>query len=414
MSTDPDKSKKRIFADLVALHQSITSQEDEPAAGAADERPSGTPDEEADFDNGYELFCEHLPMGVLLAEVTRDRYRRPTSYTTVKVNMAYARMLGLARVSELEKDFYDALPGGEADWQESLMEVASKGRIAQGAAYWDATDTHVNVTLFLPRRDLLAVVIEKANVPVSTVGSVARHEAMLDSVMQASPELVCRFLPDGTLTYANRAYCEFFKKIREELVGHCFLDEVPEDSVEFVRSQLSLLTRAHPSVTYQHRFEQEAGARWVEWTDVALFNDDGALVEYQSHGRDVTVHRRESSETSSVAGYMEDLLHYRAKLHHAVETQATETTRSSAVLSEEVEELRAEIIRLQGRTITGDLEVCSSCSRVHDDEGHWMVVPMFLESHTAAHVATQVCPYCRRKAEKDLEREERKRKRKRG
>lgn len=418
MSEDPGSGKKRIFADLVALHQSITSSDQEPASEEpSGEQPRGgqaprNPAQKPEIaENGYELFCEHLPMGVLLAEVTRDRYRRPQQYMTVKVNMAYARMLGLARVSVLEKEFFDVLPGGEADWNESLQEVAGKGRVAQGMAYWDATDMHVQVTLFLPRRDLLAVVIEDVGTRLSAGNSVGRHEGELDAVMQASPDLVCRFLPDGTLTYANRAYCEYFKKIREELVGHCFLNEIPSDSVEFVRSRLGTLTRDNPMVTYQHRFEDDQGLRWVEWTDLALFDDEGVIVAYQSHGRDVTAARQEASETTRVAGYMEDLLQYRAKQHSAVETHASETTRSSEALSEEVEELRAEVIRLQGRTVTGELKVCNSCSRIHDEEGHWMVVPMFLESHTAARVGAQVCPYCRRKAERELERNDRKRKR---
>jgi PAS domain S-box-containing protein len=415
MSTDANRGKKRIFADLVALHQSITSGNVEPSSGKPAAEPPSAEElaVEAEIaDNGYELFCEHLPMGVMLAEVTRDRYRHPTGFTPVKVNMAYARMVGLARVSVLEREFFEVLPGGEADWKESLTEVAEKGRVAQGMAYWDATDMHVQVTLFLPRRDLLAVVIEDAGARPAMGASVARHTEALDDILQASPDMVCRFLPDGTLTYANRAYCEYFKKIREELVGHSFLEEIPQDSVEFVRSRLGVLTRANPVITYQHRFEDEAGSRWVEWTDVALFDDNGELVAYQSHGRDVTAQRQEASETAQVAGYMEDLLHYRTKLYSVVETQATETTRSSEVLSEEVEELRAEVIRLQGRTVTGDLDVCSSCNRIHDEEDHWMVVPLFLESHTAARVGSQVCPYCRSKAERELERQGRKRKRK--
>ncbi len=414
MSDEPTSDKKRIFADLVALHQSITSSEEaSPSEEPSVEQPAveETPPMLEIDDNGYELFCEHLPMGVLLADVTRDRYRKPQSYKTVKVNMAYARMLGLARVSVLEKEFFEVLPGGEADWKEPLLDVAGKGRVAQGMAYWDATDMHVQVTLFLPRRDLLAVIIENADTRLSVGSSVGRHEGELDAVMQASPDLVCRFLPDGTLTYANRAYCEYFKKIREELVGHCFLDEIPQDSVEFVRSRLGTLTRDNPSATYRHRFEDELGIRWVEWTDLALFNDEGELVAYQSHGRDVTTAREEASETAQVAGYMEDLLRYRAKQYTAVETQATETTRSSEALSEEVEELRAEIIRLQGKTVGGELQVCNSCSRIHDEDGHWMVVPMFLESHTAARVGSKVCPYCRSKAERDMARSERRRKR---
>jgi PAS domain S-box-containing protein len=408
MSKDPAGGKKRIFADLVALHQSISAGE-AIAPVVVDDKPSEQAVEPAPvpLDSRFELFCEHLPMGILMAEIGRDRYRHAETFTPVNVNTEYARLLGLARVTILESEFFDVLPGGRTDWHELLDEVAAKGRSTRGIAYWEAADTHIQVTLFLPRRDLLAVVIEDASMRVSATDSVSQHEQQLDSILRKTPELLCRFLPDGTLTYANRAYCEFFRKVREELVGHCFLEEVPSDQEELVRNQLGLLTRANPVVTYQHRFDDDAGARWVEWTDVALFDDNGVLVEYQSHGRDVTDPRKEASETARVAGYMDDLLRYRTRQHSVAATQASKKSVSSAELSTEVEELRAEVEHLRSRKINGELQVCTTCHRVHDDEGHWMVVPLFLESHTAARVGSEVCPYCRSKAERDLERRSR-------
>jgi PAS domain S-box-containing protein len=413
MHNEENKGKKRIFADLVALHQSIVSESPNEAVKEIDSKvskkprpqnPSASPD--AIADNRYELFCDQMPMGVLLAEISRDRYRYPESYKPIKVNMVYAELLGLARVTILEKDFYDVLPGGKADWKDALTRVASKGKSESGTAYWDATDTHVRVTLFLPRRDLLAVVIENAGDLTPVLGSVAQHESQLDSVLRLAPEMVCRFLPDGELTYANRAYCEFFKKVREELQGHCFLDEIVKDDVGFVRSQLSLLNRDQPSVTYQHRFEHEVGLRWVEWTDIALFDKNGTIFEYQSFGRDVTDVRRETHETVRVAGLMDDLLRYRAQQHGVVSSQVTESALSSDVLASEVDVLKVEVERLRAKTIIGELLVCGTCQRVHDAEGHWMLVPLFLESHTAAHVASEVCPYCRSKATRDLERKQ--------
>jgi PAS domain S-box-containing protein len=408
---ESDGEKKHIFEDLVALHQSIVSGSPAPipapARKAKDERESGEPDEEP-IDNRFELLCDFFPMGIMLAEITRDRYRRPEGYKPVNVNKEYARLLGLARVTVLEREFFDVLPGGLAEWAEALEEVVTKGRKSSGVSYWDATDTNLLVTLFLPRRDLLAVVVEDVALRAATAGSVDRHEKQLDSVLRMSPDLVCRFLPDGTLTYANRAYCEFFKKVREELVGHCFVEDIPDDEVEFVRSKLSTLTRVTPTVTYQHRLEMETGTRWVEWTDIAIFDGDGVLTEYQSHGRDVTVSRSEANETARIAGYMDDLLLYHLQAHSATASEATETKQSAEVLSGEVGSLREEVERLRGKTISGRLAVCSSCSRIHDDEGHWMVVPLYLESHTAAHVGSEVCPYCRTKAERELERKRRK------
>ncbi len=365
--------------------------------------------EDSNADNRYELFYERFPMGILLAEVGRDRYRHPETFTPVSVNMAYARLLGLARVTILESDFFDILPGGRTDWSSVLDEVAEKGRSTRGISYWDGSDIHVQVTLFLPRRDLLAVVIEDAAMRLSTTKSVSAHESQLDAVMRTTAELVCRFRPDGALTYANRAYCEFFKKVREELVVHCFLDEVTDEEEPTVRSRLSMLNRDNPSVTYQHRFNGEGGDRWVEWTDIALFDDEGEITEYQSFGRDVTNACRDAFETARVAGFMEDLLRHRTQQCSVAESQASEKHMTSEVLSSEVETLRAEIKKLRERTIVGELKVCSSCNRVNDDEGHWMVVPLYLESHTAARVDSEICPYCLRKAERELERKGRSR-----
>ncbi len=397
-------SKKRLFEDLVALHQSIVSSDEaEPAQEPESEKRPASEQDDEPADNRFELVCDFFPMGIMLAEVTRDRYRHPQSYKPVNVNKEYARLLGLARVTVLERDLFEVLPGGE-EWRDSLTEVITKGRTARGISYWEATDSRIQVTLFLPRRDLLAVVIEDVAQRADESESVGKHELLIDDVMRISTDLVCRFLPDGTLTYANRAYCEFFKKVREELVGHCFADNIPTEDVDFVRSMLSTLTRFQPKVTYQNRFDIEGVERWVEWTDIAIFDDSGALVEYQSHGRDVTETRRSIDEAERVSGYMEDLLEFFAQQQDSSSSEATQTKASAAKLSGELSDLRKEIERLRSLTITGDLKICSSCHRVHDDEGHWMVVPLFLESHTSARVGTQVCPYCRTKAERDLER----------
>ena len=415
MHNEESKGKKAIFADLVALHQSIVSESPkatakEPDPNASKQSNPKMPPADSDLvsDNRYELFCDQMTMGVLLAEVGRDRYLTPESFKPIKVNMVYGELLGLARVTILEKDLFEVLPGGRTDWQDIVVRVASKGRPESGTAYWDATDTHVRITLFLPRRDLLAVVIEDANTVSPVQGSVAQHESQLDSVVRMTPELVCRFLPDGTLTYANRTYCEFFKKVREELHGHCFLDEIVEEDVGFVRSRLSILNRDQPTVIYQHRIQSAAGIRWVEWTDVALFDETGAIVEYQSSGRDVTEARSDMHEMERVSGFMDDLLRYRAQQHGVTTSQVTESSRSSEELSTEVNQLKAEIERLCTKTITGELSVCRTCKRVHDEEGHWMAVPVYLESHTASHVSGEVCPYCRSKAARELERQQRK------
>ena len=110
-------------------------------------------------------------------------------------------------------------------------------------------------------------------------------------------ELACRWLPDTTLTYVNDAYCRYFGKSPEELVGQSFLALIPEadraglkaHTCELARS----LTPSQPAVSYEHRVDTPAGAvRWQEWTDRAIFDNAGRLVEFQSVGRDISERKR--------------------------------------------------------------------------------------------------------------------------
>ena len=52
-------------------------------------------------------------------------------------------------------------------------------------------------------------------------------EARYRAVLESQTDLVCRYLPDTTLTFVNEAYCRSFGRRREELIGRPFLDLLP-------------------------------------------------------------------------------------------------------------------------------------------------------------------------------------------
>ncbi|MEI6315561.1 MAG: PAS domain S-box protein, partial [Syntrophus sp. (in: bacteria)] len=109
------------------------------------------------------------------------------------------------------------------------------------------------------------------------------------------PALICTFLPDSTLTYVNKAYCELFQKQPEDLVGQKFLDFLPDDGTrENVRRQYISLTPENPVKTYEHKVIVSDGTNqyhWHRWTDRAFFSDDGQISYFQSIGQDITKHK---------------------------------------------------------------------------------------------------------------------------
>ncbi len=112
------------------------------------------------------------------------------------------------------------------------------------------------------------------------------------TVVEQQTELVCRFLPDLTLTFANGAYCRYFGQEPKELIDESFLDHIPEEDHAYYVEDLSELTPGNPTRTVEHRvFDAEGEVRWQQWTDTAIFDAAGRPVEYQSVGRDVTERR---------------------------------------------------------------------------------------------------------------------------
>ena len=134
-----------------------------------------------------------------------------------------------------------------------------------------------------------AVFVESVRAPFRQV---QEAELRYRAVVEDMPVLICRFLPDGTLTFVNEAYCRYFGKTREELVGHNWVPLVPEEDQAYVRTQFGMLSRGKPTVTYEHRVIAPGDElRWQRWTDRAVF-DGERLVEYQSIGEDITERKR--------------------------------------------------------------------------------------------------------------------------
>ncbi|HEV2092089.1 MAG TPA: EAL domain-containing protein, partial [Rubrobacter sp.] len=117
-------------------------------------------------------------------------------------------------------------------------------------------------------------------------------ETRYRTVVEEQTELVCRFLPDLTVTFANEAYCRYFGLTPEEVIGSSFLERVPIEDRGYYEGLPAWLNEENPRRTIEHRvLTPDGGARWQQWTDAAIFDDGGGVVEYQSVGRDVTERR---------------------------------------------------------------------------------------------------------------------------
>jgi PAS domain S-box-containing protein len=127
--------------------------------------------------------------------------------------------------------------------------------------------------------------------------ALVKSEERYRAVVEDMPGMVCRFLPNGKLTFVNRYYCEYFNKTSEELIDQNFFQFIPESEQEEVRNHYLSLSRQCPMVTYEHRVIGSDGRiRWHQWTDRGLFGEEGAIAEYQSLGWDITEKKKLEEE----------------------------------------------------------------------------------------------------------------------
>jgi len=109
------------------------------------------------------------------------------------------------------------------------------------------------------------------------------------SVVEDTPFLLCSFLPGGEITFVNSAYCEYFGKTSEELIGNNFIFLIPEDERQTVLDNIMLLTVDAPTMTHEHQVTAPNGqVHWQRWTNRGIFDEQGRAVFYQSFGEDIT------------------------------------------------------------------------------------------------------------------------------
>jgi PAS domain S-box-containing protein len=120
-----------------------------------------------------------------------------------------------------------------------------------------------------------------------------RTRALYQGVLDEQQDLISRFLPDTTLTYVNDAYARLLGVPPEAILGQRFADALtPSD-------------RARVTALFDHQGEVVEGEpielinenavvtpsgeqRWIRWRNVALTDENGRIVGYQSVGTDIT------------------------------------------------------------------------------------------------------------------------------
>ena len=143
--------------------------------------------------------------------------------------------------------------------------------------------------------ELRAQFAELSNIVRYAVSKKRSEEALRESeeryrnVVEDQTELICRYSADRTVLFANDAFCRYFGIPCKEIIGSRFKPVIHQDDSGKVSRFFASLSQDNPNGTIDQRTIMPDGQiLWQRWYTRAIFDENGAIREFQSVGRDIT------------------------------------------------------------------------------------------------------------------------------
>lgn len=112
-----------------------------------------------------------------------------------------------------------------------------------------------------------------------------RYRPIIDN----QKEMFCVFDKNFIIQHVNEAYCKYFKKEYTELIGKSFFSLIPENEHCALIEKFSKISPENRIIITTHEvITNNENPSWHEWKDIAVFDENNEIIEFQSIGRDVT------------------------------------------------------------------------------------------------------------------------------
>ncbi len=218
----------------------------------------------------------------------------------IEVNDAFLTTLGYVRAEVIGKTVEDlGLYLAPGDRQQLLQAAAKDVPLRNIEVRFRGKNGVIHDTLFsaetLTINGIKCWICSASDISAlkQTERLLREQETKYRNIVENQAEFVCRYQPDGKLTFVNTSYANYFGKSVADLIGHNFIPYIPADDLPMMARHLTGITRDNPATTFEHRVIMPGGeVRWQQWSHRGIFAADGSLVEYQAVGRDITIFKR--------------------------------------------------------------------------------------------------------------------------
>ena len=135
-----------------------------------------------------------------------------------------------------------------------------------------------------------------------TAERVTRSEERYRILVEDSPAMICRYLPDLTLTFGNQPLAHYLECTTEQLAGINLGSWLSAEQREAFVQRIAGLSPENPvsAAEISLQLPGREYAWWV-WSDRGVFDTEGNLLEVQAVGRDNTEVRRSQQQLTHSA-----------------------------------------------------------------------------------------------------------------
>ena len=226
--------------------------------------------------------------------------------TVLLINDTELRMLGYDRAEVVGKmSFLEfVVPESHLKWIEKFQVLKAIGIVKEveillKSRSGEVFPVSINSTTvtdkrghYLFSRSIVVDVREREKIELALQKSEAQYRA----IVQDSTDLICCFSPDGRLTFVNKAYCEYFNLDPDHCLGKSFMPMVLDADRSKVEAQFQSPCLNFPVTKVEHRAISPSGQiGWQSWTNRAIFDESGTIIEYQSVGQDISDRKRQDA-----------------------------------------------------------------------------------------------------------------------
>lgn len=193
-------------------------------------------------------------------------------------------------------------------WQHTITQALRTGQQEQHEINFDGRVLEAKIVP-VPEYEYVNLITNDITHRKQAEEKLKASERKYRAVVEDQTELISRYLPDGTITFANRAYCRYFGYESDSIVGNNLFKLIPKPKLKEFKSKLASLSYQNQSITYSQEIKEKGKeSRWQMWTDRALYDDDNNFIEYQSVALDITTLKKTEQELRMQEIYLRQII----------------------------------------------------------------------------------------------------------